>query len=67
MMVRWISEKETANIPPFAHTMVGVGGLVINAKGQILSVSEKQSILPGSWKLPGGYVDPGNYIVKIIV
>lgn len=61
MMVRWLNEKETANIPPFAHTMVGVGGIVINAKDQILSVSEKQSIVPGSWKLPGGYVDPGKF------
>lgn len=60
MMVRWLNEKESANIPPFAHTMVGVGGIVINAKDQILSISEKQSIIPGSWKLPGGYVDPGN-------
>lgn len=39
--------------------MVGVGGLVINDKNQVLSITEKQAIIAGSWKLPGGYVEPG--------
>lgn len=59
MMVRWLPTHETANIPPYSHTMVGVGGLVINNKNQILTITEKQAIIIGSWKLPGGYVEPG--------
>lgn len=52
--------------------MIGVGGLVINNKNQVLAVMEKQSMFAGSWKLPGGYVEPGKcecntkYIPKYI-
>lgn len=67
MMVHWIGTNEPANIPPFAHHMVGVGGLVINARDQILAVSERQSVFPGSWKLPGGYVEPAENLVEAAV
>lgn len=69
MMVRWLPTTETANIPPYSHTMVGVGGLVINSKQQLLTITEKQAIIPGSWKLPGGYVEPGinSYSIAISV
>lgn len=59
MMSKWLPTDSTPNIPKFAHTMVGVGGLVINDRDQILTISEKHAIIPGSWKLPGGYVEPG--------
>lgn len=39
--------------------MVGVGGIVVNNQNQILTISEKHAIIPGSWKLPGGYVERG--------
>lgn len=59
MMVRWLPTAESSNIPDYSHTMVGVGGLVINDKNQVLSITEKQAIIAGSWKLPGGYVEQG--------
>lgn len=59
MQVKWLPTEESSNIPVHAHTMVGVGGLVINDKNQILAITEKESIIAGSWKLPGGYVEPG--------
>lgn len=46
--------------------MVGVGGLVINNKNQILSIVEKQAIIAGSWKLPGGYAEPGDYYFSFV-
>lgn len=67
MMVSWICTDGPANIPPFAHHMVGVGGLVINARDQILAVSERQTSFPGSWKLPGGYVEPAENLVEAVV
>lgn len=45
-------------MPPFAHTTVGVGSMVINNNNEILAVQEKYIKEP-HWKLPGGFVDPG--------
>lgn len=67
MMYRWLPSHETPNIPPFAHTMVGVGALVVNDKHQILVVSEKNALIKGSWKLPGGYVEPGENFVEAAI
>ncbi|XP_058821224.1 uncharacterized protein LOC131683352 isoform X2 [Topomyia yanbarensis] len=58
MMYRWLPKDEEMNIPPYAHTMVGVGALVINEQKQILVVSERHALIKESWKLPGGYVEP---------
>ncbi|XP_055611771.1 uncharacterized protein LOC129758312 [Uranotaenia lowii] len=63
MMYRWLPTDESLNIPPYAHTMIGVGALVINNQNQILAVSEKHALIKGSWKLPGGYVEPGENLV----
>lgn len=57
MMLRKLDAA--AAIPSYAHTLVGIGGIVINDKDQILAISEDQSMIPGSWNIPGGYVDPG--------
>ncbi|XP_055913050.1 uncharacterized protein LOC129946760 isoform X2 [Eupeodes corollae] len=58
MLFRWLPTNETVNIPVFAHTLCGVGGLVVNDKNEILAVSDKYALIPNSWKLPGGYVEP---------
>lgn len=58
-MYKWLSEGESDGIPSYAHTVVGVGGLVVNDKQQVLVVSEKYYTFP-HWKLPGGSVDPGS-------
>jgi len=63
MMCRWLPKNEPFNIPPYAHNMVGVGGLVVNSKNEILVVSEKNALVKNSWKLPGGYLEPGEDIV----
>lgn len=57
-MCRWLPENEEVGFPPYAHTMLGVGAVVVNAKNQILVVSEKNALIANSWKLPGGYVEP---------
>jgi ADP-ribose pyrophosphatase YjhB (NUDIX family) len=58
MMYRWLPDTEVCNIPPFAHTMIGVGAVVMNKAHEILVVREKYFLIP-HWKLPGGYVEPG--------
>jgi len=57
----WLSEGEAPNIPSYAHTLIGVGAMVINDKDEILVVQERFYTAP-HWKLPGGYVDPGENI-----
>lgn len=61
MMYKWLPTDLSANIPEYAHTMIGVGGIVVNDKHQILTINEKHAIIPGSWKLPGGYVEPSTF------
>lgn len=59
MMCRWLPENEIEGFPPYAHTMLGVGGVVVNDQNQVLVVSEKNALIANSWKLPGGYIEPG--------
>lgn len=61
-LYKWLPTKIQSNIPPYAHTNLGVGGFVLNDDtGEILVVKDKRSVLDGPtrWKLPGGIVDPG--------
>lgn len=45
-------------MPLYPFTSVGVGGLVINDKAEILVVREKYQGPGAPWKLPGGMADP---------
>eukprot|EP00095_Tigriopus_kingsejongensis_P002344 maker-scaffold868_size86715-snap-gene-0.29 protein:Tk02344 transcript:maker-scaffold868_size86715-snap-gene-0.29-mRNA-1 annotation:"nucleoside diphosphate-linked moiety x motif 6 isoform x2" len=57
-LVKWLPKDEKYQVPPYAHQMLGVGGMVINDKDEILVVQERFRSVD-HWKLPGGYVDPG--------
>ncbi|XP_045528954.1 nudix hydrolase 8-like [Pieris brassicae] len=61
MMFKWLPQDRPANLPPTCHTNLGVGGLVVNNKNEILVVMEKHFEHP-HWKLPGGYVERGEDI-----
>jgi len=60
-LLKWLDSSEVCNIPSYAHTLVGVGGMVVNDKDEVLVVQERFYTAP-HWKLPGGYVDPGEEI-----
>ncbi|XP_071530666.1 uncharacterized protein [Panulirus ornatus] len=58
MMVKWLAINEPNNIPRYAHNLVGVGAFVVNDQDELLVVRERFYTRP-HWKLPGGYVEPG--------
>lgn len=67
MMYKWLPTTEPSAVPPFSHTMVGVGALVINDKNEVLVVSEKNALIKDSWKLPGGYLEMNENLVEAAI
>lgn len=60
MLYRWLPSDQKSNIPPYAHTNLGVGAFVYNEEtNELLVIKEKYSSVNPLWKLPGGYVEPG--------
>jgi ADP-ribose pyrophosphatase YjhB (NUDIX family) len=60
-MTMWLLDSPSP-LPLYSFTQIGVGGVVVNDKGEVLMVKEKTSPsdqYQGSWKLPGGLADPG--------
>ncbi|XP_018313109.1 uncharacterized protein [Mycetomoellerius zeteki] len=63
MLYRWLPTNEECNVPKYAHTYLGVGAFVFNKNtSEILVIKEKYAPTKASWKLPGGYVEPGEDI-----
>jgi len=61
LLTMWIPDSPSP-LPLYAFTQIGVGGVVVNDKGEVLMVQERVSPreqYQGSWKLPGGLADPG--------
>jgi ADP-ribose pyrophosphatase YjhB (NUDIX family) len=54
-------------LPGYAHTYVGVGGIVLNSKGEILVIQESYSELANYWKLPGGATDRGEELSQAAI
>ncbi|XP_015909966.1 uncharacterized protein [Parasteatoda tepidariorum] len=58
MLTRWLPGDEPNLLPQYPHTHIGVGGMVINDKNEVLTIQERFNVKP-YWKLPGGYSNPG--------
>ncbi|KAH8338009.1 hypothetical protein KR059_002541 [Drosophila kikkawai] len=67
VLYRWLPLDESSNLPTYAHTLMGVGGLVINEKDEVLVVSDRYAMIPNSWKLPGGYVEPQENLIDAAI
>lgn len=68
LLTKWLRETPSS-LPRYAFTQIGVGGVVVNSKDEVLMVQERVSPLPifqGSWKLPGGLSDPGEDFDKTV-
>lgn len=61
--------EENAFIPPYATHYIGIGGVVINERSELLVVSERYRAAsrgPG-YKLPGGALQPGEHLAEASV
>ncbi|XP_046634041.1 nudix hydrolase 8-like [Daphnia pulicaria] len=65
VLLKWLPSDEPCQVPSYAHTMVGAGAMVVNDKNEVLVVQERYYKRP-HWKLPGGYVDPGESIATAV-
>lgn len=62
----WMDPSTANRIPAFADHYVGVGGVVVNDKDEVLLIQEVKSPEPKPWKFPGGLMDPGETIKDAI-
>jgi ADP-ribose pyrophosphatase YjhB (NUDIX family) len=66
-MNKWLSQTEPKNIPSYAFTNIGVGGVVIDDNDRVLVVKEKHFIAKQMWKFPGGYALQGEELGETAV
>lgn len=61
--------QPNAFIPPYATHYVGIGGVVLNARRELLVVVEKYHRMsrPGFYKLPGGALTQGEHLAEAAV
>jgi hypothetical protein len=60
MLTNWLDEKDPNQLPSYAMSTVGVGGLVVNKKREVLLIQERFTNVKDYFKLPGGCLDMGN-------
>lgn len=58
-MCLWLDAATKDKIPSYSDHYVGVGGVVINEKDEVLLIQEQRSKEQKLWKFPGGFMDPG--------
>ncbi|KAH7719035.1 Nudix hydrolase 8 [Aphelenchoides avenae] len=81
MMTKWLPTEKANTLPRFVRTRlvdslprtsfrypftsIGVGGVVVNGKGELLLMKERKGVYLG-WKFPGGAVDPGEALHEAV-
>lgn len=56
----WLLEGVPSRLPTYPTTQIGVGGVVLNARNEVLLMQERISVsdkIHRRWKLPGGLAD----------
>lgn len=68
LMILWMDKSVACRIPSFAHHYIGIGGITLKqdvddpTKIELALIKEHRSDQPEKWKLPGGFMDPGEKI-----
>jgi hypothetical protein len=60
MLTHWLVENESNQLPSYAMSTLGVGGLVVNKKREVLVIQERFAYVENYFKLPGGALEMGN-------
>jgi hypothetical protein len=60
MLTHWLDENDPNQLPSYAMSTLGVGGLIVNKKRQVLVIQERFAYQKDYFKLPGGCLDMGN-------
>jgi hypothetical protein len=60
MLAHWLDEKDPNQLPTYAMSTLGVGGLVVNKKREVLVIQERFTDEDNYFKLSGGSLDIGN-------
>jgi len=50
--------------PPFPEPMIGVGGLLVNRKNQVLLIKRDKPPAQGLWSVPGGKLEAGESLIE---
>lgn len=69
LMCLWTDPIVADRMPAYADHYVGVGGIMVNDKQEVLMIQETRSVGKGAdkpWKFPGGYVDRGETVRKAV-
>jgi hypothetical protein len=64
MLTHWLDEKEPNQLPTYAISSIGVGGLVVNKKRDVLIIQERFSDIEDYFKLPGGSLNMGRIYIN---
>ncbi|CAM1154460.1 Uncharacterised protein g11239 [Pycnogonum litorale] len=65
-MVKWLPETYNT-IPPYPHTFIGIGAIVVNEKNEILVIKQKYHQVRIIWKFPGGYIEKGEDLAEAAI
>jgi len=63
LMCLWTDETIADRLPAYADHYLGVGGILVNDKLEVLLIQEKRRVgeaigaVEKPWKFPGGFVD----------
>jgi 8-oxo-dGTP pyrophosphatase MutT (NUDIX family) len=69
LLTRWLPTDKPSPLPMYGFTQIGVGGVVVNSKNEVLMVQERvapMAMFQNSWKLPGGLADPGEDFAETV-
>ncbi|CAF0836226.1 unnamed protein product [Adineta steineri] len=62
MLTHWLDESDPNQLPSYAMSTIGVGGLIVNKKREVLLIQERFAYVKDYFKLPGGCLNMGEAI-----